>query len=267
MTEQQAAISDRHDRARRVLAWSGFVLMLVSFVWLQFLPAPERTARTLPQVARTGPISLVIIDAGHGGQDSGAITQGVQEKDLTLDVALRLVRLAQANGLATLMTRSGDETVPLATRAAVANEQRDCVFVSIHFDHGQRAAATGVGTFYAARQNSRAPLVSAWLPFLEQASMEPANLESQSLAEFVQQALVRRTQAFDRGARTQQFFVIANVRHPAVLIEGGFLSNAEDAGKLTREEYREELAVAISEGLLHYRDTVNKREAAGEPGT
>jgi N-acetylmuramoyl-L-alanine amidase len=133
------------------------------------------------------------------------------------------------------------------------------VFVSIHFDDGARAAATGVNTYYALHQRSTAPLLPSWLSLVQPISAEPTNLESQSLAGFVQQALVKRTQAVDRGTRSEQFYVIANVFHPAVLVEGGFLTNNGDMGKLQTEEYRQQLAGAIGEGLGQYRDLAGDR--------
>ena len=93
------------------------------------------------------------------------------------------------------------------------------------------------------------------------------NFESQSLAGFVQEALVARTHAVDRGTRAEQFFVVANVRHPAVLVEGGFLSNNGDIAKLATEDYRQELAAAITEGIVRYRDTLNARAQALAVGT
>src|SRR3954468_1952973 len=206
--------------AQPALAWSGLFLMMACFVWLQLLPVPPRAIGKIQHPADG--FGLVVIDAGHGGQDSGTMRDGVLEKDLTLDVAHRLELLVRANGMQTLLTRQGDSYISLANRAAVANEQRDCVFVSIHFDEGARAAASGVNTYYAPHQRSTIPLLPSWLPFVQPVSAEPPSLESQSLAGFVQQALVTRTQAIDRGTRAEQFYVIANVRHPAVLVEGGF---------------------------------------------
>ncbi len=203
---------------------------------------------------------MVLIDPGHGGQDSGAMRNGVLEKDLALDVAHRLERLAQKRGFETMMTRRDDKWISLARRAAAANRERNCIFVSIHFDEGARAAATGVQTFYAAQQAPKSSIPS-WLPFLQPALGEPGNIESQSLAAFVQEAIVARTRAFNRGTTAQQFYVVANVRHPAVLVEGGFLSNDEDIAKLTTEGYREELALAITEGLVQYRDLAGVRPA------
>ncbi len=128
--------------------------------------------------------------------------------------------------------------------------------MSIHFDEAGRSAATGIETYYAAHPVSLPARVASWLPFLQRTSSEPPNVESQSLAAFIQDSLVARTQAMNRGTRPQQFFVIANVHHPAVLVEGGFLTNKEDAIKLTNAEYREQMAGGIAEGILQYRDTL-----------
>jgi N-acetylmuramoyl-L-alanine amidase len=256
------------DRVQRVLAWSGLFLMIASVVWWQFLPGDSWPRRDSSAVLG-GNVTRVVIDAGHGGNDSGAMRGGVQEKDLTLDVARRLDQLLRAQGLATTLTRAGDETVSLGSRAAAANQERDSVFVSIHFDEGEGAATTGVQTFYAVRQAGETSRVSSWLPFLQRASLAPNNLESQSLAGFVQGALVARTQAFDRGTRAQQFYVVANVRHPAVLVEGGFLSNNDDIAKLTSDDYRQQLAVAIGDGIMRYRAVARSPQsplAAGGAG-
>ncbi len=258
----------RGRKWQTVIAWGGLAWLLASFVWWQLLPDAPRVGTASSSVTKPEDIlGVVIIDPGHGGQDSGTMHAGILEKDLALDVARRVERLLQAKGVPTLLTRTGDNYISLAGRAASANRERDGIFVSIHFDEAQPVAA-GVETYYAAHQASRVPMIAAWLPFLQPASTEESNLESQSLAGFVQEALVTKTQAINRGTRAQQFFVIANVRHPAVLVEGGFLTNKNDVSKLTTESYREQLADAIAEGVQRYREVVRQREltsAAGRP--
>jgi N-acetylmuramoyl-L-alanine amidase len=253
---------------QRVCAWAGLLLIAVSLVWLESLPPREYPLRPIGEApALEGPINRVVIDPGHGGKDSGTMHAGVSEKDLTLDVARRLDLLLRARGLATTMTRSGDETVSLGTRAALANQERDCVFVSIHFDES-RASATGVQTFYAGQQTPKPAVASSWWPFGQKVSSS-INPESQSLAGMIQDELVIRTQAFDRGTRAQQFYVIANVYHPAVLVEGGFLTNNDDMVKLASEEYRQQLAVALTDGIMRYREIVVQGSptlALGAPG-
>ena len=241
---------------QRTLVWLGFLVMLLSVIWWEIVPGRSAGPQTDRAKALGGPIRRVVIDAGHGGNDSGSIQAGVQEKDLTLDVALRLDRLLQAKGLRTTLTRPEDRTVSLAKRATAANEEEDCVFVSIHFDEGTRAAASGVQTFYAAQQRGAGPRLAGWIPFLSQGNPSTQTLESRSLAAFVQEAMVKRTGAIDRGTTAQQFYVVANVRHPAVLVEGGFLSNKDEVARLGDAKYREQLAIGICEGILRFREVV-----------
>src|SRR5437867_1816895 len=257
----------QRPRARQtigsILALAGLLLMIASFVWMQRIPGRQRPVK--PQIAQPQPTPkpfvVVVLDPGHGGQDSGAICGGVLEKDLTLDVARRIERLLEADGIATLMTRMGDTYVSLADRAAFANRVRDCIFVSIHFNEDNQPVSSGVETYYAAHQITAGSFVASWLPFLWRPLSDSLNAESPNLARFVQEALVARTRAADRGTRAKQFFVIANVTSPAVLIEGGFLTNKEDISKVASEDYREQLAAAVTEGVLGYRDAVKQRQS------
>jgi N-acetylmuramoyl-L-alanine amidase len=237
----------------------GLLLMIGSFAWWQLSIRPTVTISARPPTMLT-PVTLVVLDPGHGGQDSGAMCGGILEKDLTLDVAQRIDRLLQAQGTTTLMTRNGDNYVSLADRAALGNRAEDCIFVSIHFNEGNKNTSAGVETYYAERQMPGIPQLASWLPFLRSASLETSDIESQSLAEFIQEALVTRTQAVNRGTKAERFFVIANVRHPAVLVEGGFLTNKEDIAKLASGDYREQMAAGIAEGILHYRDLTKQRQ-------
>jgi N-acetylmuramoyl-L-alanine amidase len=184
---------------------------------------------------------------------------GVLEKDLTLDVARRVDRLLNSEGVATLMTRVGDSYVSLADRAAFANRVRQCIFVSIHFNEDNQPVATGVETYYAAHQITAGSLLASWLPFLWRPLSDSPNPESQNLAGLIQASLVARTRSVDRGTQARQFFVIANVTSPAVLIEGGFLTNKEDISKLATEDYRDQIAAAVADGILRYREAASQR--------
>jgi N-acetylmuramoyl-L-alanine amidase len=237
--------------------------MIASFAWMQRMSKPQSPRLRMAQPsAAPGPFAVVVLDPGHGGQDSGAICGGVLEKDLTLDVAHRIDRLLEAEGIATVMTRLGDTYVSPADRAAFANRVSDCIFVSIHFNEDNQPVASGVETYYAPHQVTPGSFGTSWLPFLWGALSELPNVESQSLAGFIQEALVARTQAFDRGTKANQFFVIANVTSPAVLIEGGFLTNKEDVSRLASEDYREQIAAAVSDGILRYRDSLKQRQSS-----
>jgi N-acetylmuramoyl-L-alanine amidase len=243
-----------------LLAWLGVAIMAASFAWWQWTSIRTGTAFIRPPERRE-PFSVVVLDPGHGGQDSGAIVGDAVEKNLTLDIAQRIDRMLQNEGMATVMTRSGDAYASLAERAALTNRIPDCIMVSIHFNEGNKEVSSGIETYYADHQlTSGGPMIS-WLPFLQRTSVELPNVESQSLAGFVQEALVTRTKAINRGTKAEQFFVIAHVRHPAVLVEGGFLSNKGEIAKLGDSDYRERLAGAITDGILHYRDALRQRRA------
>jgi N-acetylmuramoyl-L-alanine amidase len=234
--------------------------MVASFIWLQATAVPRSLTRIEPTAPQIAPFAMVVIDPGHGGQDSGTIKNGIVEKDLTLDMAHRVERHLQERGLVVALTRADDTYVSLPDRATMANNQPEAIFVSIHFDDAGRSAATGIETYYAAHPVSLPEEIASWLPFLRRTSAEPPNLESQSLAASIQEALVARTQASNRGTRPQQFFVIVNVRHPAVLVEGGFLTNKDEVVRLANVDYREQMAAGIADGIIQYRDKLAGKE-------
>src|SRR4030095_2326233 len=246
---------------RNVLAVAGLLLMIASLVWISFhqekRPAVYRESKaTQPRTSK--PFAVVVLDPGHGGQDSGAMCAGVMEKDLTLDVARRVDRLLDSEGIATLMTRLGDSYASLVDRAAFGNRVKDSIFISIHFNEHNKPVANGVETYYAAHQITSVSTLASWLPFFSRPPSNSPKPESQSLASFIQQALVARTGSLDRGTQAKQFFVIANVTSPAVLIEGGFITNQDELSKLASEDYRDQLAAAIADGILRYRDARQK---------
>src|SRR6266513_4254580 len=256
---------------RNILALAGLLLMIASFIWMERTSRrePATKERTAQPSSTPAPFAVVVLDPGHGGQDSGAMCGGVLEKDLTLDVARRVDRLLDSQGTATLMTRLGDTYVSLADRAAFANRVRNCIFVSIHFNEDNKPVASGVETYYAAHQITAGSFLASWLPFVCRPLSEAPNPESQRLAGSIQEALVARTRAIDRGTQAGQFFVIANVTSPAVLIEGGFLTNKEDISKLVSEDYRDQIAAAVADGILRYRDATGRRKptlAVTDPG-
>jgi len=255
---------------KNIVAWLGLGLMLVSFVWWQILSTPPRPVNST-STRRSGtsaPFTLVVLDPGHGGQDSGAMCGAILEKNLTLDIAQRVDRLLQSQGLATVMTRVGDSYVSLQDRAAVTNRARDCILVSIHFNESKKTAS-GVETYYAEHQAAPAPRLVSWIPFFSGPAAESPTLASQSLARFIQEAMIARTKAPDRGTKPEQLFVLANVSTPAVLVEAGFL-NKDEIAKLDNNDYRDQMAAAISEGILRYRDVLKARQltlAVSGPGT
>jgi N-acetylmuramoyl-L-alanine amidase len=254
---------------RNVLAIAGLLLMITSLVWISFhqekRSAVYKESKT-PQQQTSKPFAVVVLDPGHGGQDSGAMCGSVMEKDLTLDVARRVDRLLDSEGIATLMTRLGDSYASLVDRAAFGNRVKDSIFISIHFNEDNKPVANGVETYYAAHQITSVSTLASWLPFFSRPPSNSPKPESQSLASFIQQALVARTGSLDRGTQAKQFFVIANVTSPAVLIEGGFITNQDELSKLASEDYRDQLAAAVADGILRYRDALQKESAVAATG-
>ena len=248
---------------RNVLAVAGLLLMIASLAWISFhqekRPAVSRQSKAAPPRS-SKPFAVVVLDPGHGGEDSGAMCGGVMEKDLTLDLARRVDRLLDSQGIATLMTRIGDSYVSLADRAAFGNRTNDSIFISIHFNEDNKPVASGVETYYAAHQIGSGSKLASWLPFFSRPPSNSPKPESQSLAGFIQEALVARTRSIDRGTQAKQFFVITNVTSPAVLIEGGFITNKDELSKLATEDYRDQLAAAVADGILRYRDVVSQQK-------
>lgn len=173
-------------------------------------------------------LTTVIIDAGHGAHDFGANDSLVYEKHINLDVARRLERSLKELGFRTVMTRDRDEFIPLDTRAAIANRYRDAVFVSIHFNSSYKNQVSGIETFYRSS-------------------------ESRTLADLVQRELIRNIGASDRGVKTANFAVLKKTRHPAVLVEGGFVSNSRERNALTDPRYRQLVADCVARSVVAFQ--------------
>src|SRR6476469_9058545 len=169
---------------RNVLADAGLLLMIASLVWISVhqekRPAINRQSKAT-RSPTPKPFAVVVLDPGHGGQDSGAMCGGVMEKDLTLDVARRVDRLLDFRGIATLMTRLGDSYVSLADRAAFGNRANESIFISIHFNEDNKPVASGVETYYATHQINSGSTFGAWLPFFSVAPSSLTKKERQRL--------------------------------------------------------------------------------------
>lgn len=219
---------------------------------LTFIVAPDEPLSLERRVATAvNALPRIVLDPGHGGKDDGARAHGLVEKEMTLDVALRTEKLLQSFGFETVLTRRDNlTTVPLEQRAAVGNEREHTVFVSIHFDQSNYSAASGLETFYA--KSKVEPANSwTWTGFFD-APATAARDNGETLAGYIQTAMIARTQATNRGIKPRDLHVVRNVQAPAVLVEGGFLSNAFDARLVATPEYRDRLAAGIAEGILSW---------------
>lgn len=216
-------------------------------------PAPEPvapTGRWLPRL-EVLPMPTVVVDPGHGGNDDGTKWRGVSEKDMTLDVALRVERLLKSVGFPTVLTRRENVYVSLEERARIANQLSDALFVSIHFNSDPTGVSTGIETFYA-RQKAPPDSDWTWVGFFNHS--EPVqNDTSEALAGAVQTSLDARTKTKNRGIHSCNFYVVHHTRCPAILVEGGFISNVFESQLLAYDQYRETLAQGIVEGVMTYQ--------------
>src|SRR6267378_2634391 len=175
------------------------------------------------------PFSTVVIDPGHGGWDRGGIpSQIVPEKTVALDTALRLQKLLQRAGLRTVMTRTTDVYIPLSVRSAIANAERDAIFVSIHYNASPRSSAHGIETYSESNRGA-------------------------VLAARIQQEIIGRVSTENRGIRSAEYYVLRKCRLPAVLVECGFLTNPTEAQLALTTAYREQIAEQIAAGIIEQR--------------
>lgn len=172
----------------------------------------------------------VVIDPGHGGTDPGAVKDGVYEKDINLDIALRLRQLLDASGARTVMTRSDDSSVQLSERSRVANEAVPDAIISIHCNSTTwDIFPSGTESYYF---NT--------VPY------------SQELAALVHTCVVRELQLMDRKVRRGDYHMVRETSAPAVLVEVGFMSNGVDLQKLRDPEFRQKAATGMFKGLSMY---------------
>jgi N-acetylmuramoyl-L-alanine amidase len=224
------------------------------------------------------PLSLkrIVIDAGHGGVQTGAVSDtGLTEKEVTLDVALRLRRLLGDAPFDVLMTRESDVTLPLDKRVAFANENNADLFISIHVNWMEPRTIRGPETFFVGATNDphTMKLVSmenhdSGYSFadlrhaLEKIYIDERRDESRTLAKMIQGRLygvLRQSnpQLDNRGIKTAPFAVLVGTRMPAILVEVSCLSNSEEVKLLGTPEYRERIALALHEGIRAYAANLN----------
>ena len=222
----------------------------------------------------------IVIDAGHGGHDSGAVgPSGLLEKDITLDIALKLAKKLKASGYEVFLTRSDDRYVKLEDRTRFANKVKGDVFISIHCNASPNKKTRGIETYtlnvasdryaarLAARENAGAEQGIGELQFILADLATKANtVESGQLARSVQSSLVSSlSQTYKEiknlGHREALFFVLLGAKMPSILVEVSFLSNAEDAKLLANQQYRTHVADGIYQGIKKFAG--NREQLAG----
>ena len=189
----------------------------------------------------------IFLDPGHGGSDSGAVANGVREKDLTLSVYNKVSSRLASLGYSVLTSRNTDKDVGLVSRADQANKSNADMFLSIHFNAGGRGASYGIETYYYKPEAGYTPAIN------KENHNNPERLEkSRKLANKVQQNLLYKTGAYDRGVKRASFAVLRETSIPSILVELGFIDNQEEVSKIKTNEYQEKLADGIVDGIVEY---------------
>lgn len=220
-----------------------------------------------PRYSSKSRLRTVVIDPGHGGHDAGAVSAIAKEKDLNLAVARKLRRLLERQGYRVVMTRDGDYFLTLQQRVAIANRIPDSIFVSIHHNAGRRAAS-GIETFTLAPQGTTSPFARSRR--YDDLAGNNQDSENIALATAVHSRAIRLSGAIDRGIQRARFSVLCTIRRPAILFEGGFVSNPAECRKMATGTYQDMLARSISEGIKAYDNTVcrpTRNVAASNPGS
>jgi N-acetylmuramoyl-L-alanine amidase len=209
------------------------------------------------KITTNGMVHTIVLDAGHGGQDSGARGPLGAEKDATLDVVLRARKLLMENGYQVRCTRLTDVFIPLDARAEIANHTPNSIFVSVHFNKSNTGGGTGIETYCLAPRG--VPSMDEENLSYSDFQLQPGHArdpENVALATTVHAAMVRSLGMPDRGIKRARFLVIKNITVPGILVEGGFMSGADDARKIASPEYRQQLAQCILDGVNRYKQAV-----------
>ena len=221
--------------------------------------APETLTRQFGLTAKT-----IVIDAGHGGKDPGALGAGErQEKVVVLSIAKMLREKLTAKGYKVLLTREDNTFLALKGRTQFATKNRADLFISIHANASQNSKANGIETYYldvastdkaaegiAARENADSGYsIQELNTLLKGLVQESKSADSQRLATAVQKELIRATGAVDRGVKHARFVVLIGTSVPAILVEAGFISNPTEGKNLMSAAYQQKIAGAIAIGI------------------
>lgn len=235
---------------------------------------PGRPGTLMEQLGLT--VKTIMIDAGHGGKDPGAMGNGITEKQITLNLARLVGERLKAKGFTVLYTRGKDTYVALDQRAVIANNKKADLFISLHVNASKDKSTNGLETYFmdmarsnsaatvAARENAVSVKSISDLQFILTDLMLTSKLqESQDLAAIVHQKTYARLRQAgftvgDNGVRSAPFYVLMGARMPAVLVEIGYLTHASDASRIKSQKYLERLADGITLGVIEYRNKLGR---------
>jgi len=260
-------------------------------------PAPKVLPPAVPAANSNGKFSLsrqlglgvsrVVIDAGHGGHDPGAHGAGIDESELTLDVALRVQKLLEKqDGIEVVMTRDTDVFIPLDERTAIANRADADLFLSIHANASRNSQAHGIETYFlnfamnpeaeavAARENASSGITMHALPdIVKTIALNNKINESRDFAETVQKSMVKRLGTRNRtlkdlGVKQAPFVVLIGAGMPSVLAEISFVTNKQEGALLKTNAYRQQIAQALFDAIVDYQKGLKRMNSiAGKKAT
>lgn len=204
------------------------------------------------------PVKIIMIDPGHGGTDNGGSGKRINERMVTLPIAKKVAFILQKSGYKVYLTRNRDKSLSLEQRPALAKQIKADIFVSIHANKATSPNASGIETFCvtpvgAASTHSRKPSYTKH-------PNNKHNANNVSLAYHIQNALIKKTKAVDRGMKHARFMVIKQAECPAALVEVGFLSNIKEENRIATDWYQWVLARGIAEGIKKYHYQVKRRK-------
>jgi N-acetylmuramoyl-L-alanine amidase len=227
-------------------------------------------------------VKTIVIDPGHGGKQTGAISDsGMAEKEITLDVALRLRRLMENAPFEVFLTRQTDQTIPLEKRVAFANSKNADLFVSIHVNWMEPRNIRALETYFVGPSDDPATLnlarmenresdysFSDYRRILEKIYVDARREESRRLAKSIQTELYRslrqnNPEVEDRGIKMAPFVVLVGTQMPAILAEISCLSNEDEVKLLTDNDYKEKIALALFKGIQSYAKRLNSPDRKG----
>lgn len=217
------------------------VIFLILFL-LPFFPSCAAAKRDkappiASRMAIDAPGTTIIIDPGHGGTDRGARakTPFCEEKRVCLQTSRLVKKYLDQLGYHVVMTRTTDVYIPLPRRVEIANQARASLFVSVHYNASRNPTAQGIEVFYCDSKEEKVRTAS-----------------SKKLADSILSRVIRRTSATSRGVKKGNLFVIRETSMPAVLVEGGFISNLDERSNLKDHEYLDKIARGIADGIDQY---------------
>ncbi|MBS3904713.1 MAG: N-acetylmuramoyl-L-alanine amidase [Simkania sp.] len=204
---------------------------------LFFVPLLQLHALSTGASDPYAPLPLVVIDAGHGGSDEGAKVQTVMEKRITLTTVLLIKKHLESLGCRVILTRSRDIFVSLQKRVAIANKSKAALFVSVHFNSAPNRSAKGIEIFYSDSKDQQRLRAS------------------KILGNHVLQQMIDQTEAASRGVKRSSLYVLRETTMPAILVEGGFMTNFEERFLLKDRKYLDKIAKGVSQGIHKFLES------------